>query len=77
MVLPEVVKRLMMMSGAGSSTFTAECGLAATSRLTEVTATTVPAGTSPARRTEPENVSMRQAGMAWPQSNEVPSTQMQ
>jgi hypothetical protein len=34
----------MMMSGSGASTFAAECGRTATSRLTEVTTTTVPAG---------------------------------
>ena len=44
MVLSEVAKRLMMMSGSGASTCTTECGRSATSRLTEVTTTTVPAG---------------------------------
>ena len=44
MVLSEVAQRLMMMSGSGASTCPAECGRAATSRLTEVTTTTVPAG---------------------------------
>ena len=34
----------MMMSGSGASTCAAACGRAATSRLTEVTTTTVPAG---------------------------------
>ena len=37
-------KRLMMMSGSGASSFATGCGRAATSRLTEVTTTTVPAG---------------------------------
>jgi hypothetical protein len=40
----------MMMSGSGASTFAAECGRTATSRLTEVTTTS---GTSPVRRTGP------------------------
>ena len=44
MVLSEVAQRLMMMSGSGASTCPAECGRAATSRLTEVATTTVPAG---------------------------------
>ena len=35
---------LMMMSGSSASTFAAECGRTATSRLTEVATTTVPAG---------------------------------
>lgn len=34
----------MMLSGSGASTFAAECGRTATSRLTEVATTTVPAG---------------------------------
>jgi hypothetical protein len=38
MVLSEVVERLMMMSGSDASTFPAECGQAAASRLTEVVA---------------------------------------
>ena len=52
MVLSEVAKRLMMMSGSGASTCTAGYRRAATSRLTEVTTTTVPAGdiASPADR---------------------------
>ena len=44
MILSEVAQRLMMMSGSGASTCPAECGRAATSRLTEVTTTAVPAG---------------------------------
>jgi hypothetical protein len=44
MVLSEVVERLMMMSGSDASSCAAECGQAAASRLTEVVATTVPAG---------------------------------
>jgi hypothetical protein len=44
MVLSEVARRLMMMSGSGASTCSTECGRSATSRLTEVTTTTVPAG---------------------------------
>jgi hypothetical protein len=42
MVLSEV-KRLMMMSGPGASTCASECGETATSRINEVTTTTVPA----------------------------------
>jgi len=34
----------MMMSGSGASSFATACGRAATSRLIEVTTTTVPAG---------------------------------
>jgi hypothetical protein len=59
MVLSEVAGRLMMMSGSGASTCTAGYGRAAASRLTEVTTTTVPAGTSPARRTGPGTFRMR------------------
>jgi hypothetical protein len=44
MVLSEVARRLMMISGSGASTCAAECGRAATGRLTEVTTTAVPAG---------------------------------
>jgi hypothetical protein len=44
MVLSEVAKRLMMMSGSGASTCPAECGRSAASRLNEVATTTVPAG---------------------------------
>jgi len=44
MVLSEVAKRLMMMSGPGASTCAAECRRTATSRLNEVATTTVPPG---------------------------------
>ena len=44
MVLSEVVKRLMMMSGSDASSYAAECGQATASRFIEVVATTVPAG---------------------------------
>jgi hypothetical protein len=44
MVLSEVARRLMMMSGSDASTCGAECGRAATSRFNEVVTTTVPAG---------------------------------
>jgi len=40
----------MSVFGAGASTYAAECEEFATSRLTEVTVTTVPAGTAPALR---------------------------
>jgi hypothetical protein len=53
MVLSEVVERLMMMSGSDASTCPAACGRAAASRLTEVVATTVPAGHRRLVRTEP------------------------
>lgn len=53
MVLSEVVERLMMMSGSDASTCSAECGQAAASRLTEVVATTVPAGHRRLGRAEP------------------------
>lgn len=77
MVLSEVARRLMMMSGADASTCGAECGQAAASRFNEVVTTTVPSGTSPARRTGPGAVEEGQAAFAWLHSKEVPSTQMQ
>jgi hypothetical protein len=77
MVLSEVARRLMMMSGSGASTCTAGYGRAATSRLTEVTTTTVPAGHRQPGGPGQEPSGCVQAGFAWPQSNEVPSTQMQ
>ena len=77
MVLSEVAMRLMMMSGSGASTCPAECGLAATSRLTEVTTTTVPAGHRQPDGAGQELARYDQADFAWPQSNDVPSTQMQ
>jgi hypothetical protein len=67
----------MMMSGSGASTCTAGYGRAATSRLTEVTTTTVPAGHRQPGGPGQEPSGCVQAGFAWPQSNEVPSTQMQ
>jgi hypothetical protein len=77
MVLSEVAKRLMMMSGAGASTCAAECGRPATSRINEVATTTVPAGHC--RPGEPGQESLRcgHAACALLHSNEVPSTQMQ
>jgi hypothetical protein len=69
--------RLMMMSGSGASTCTPGYGRAVTSRLTEVTATTVPAGHRQPGEPGQEDCRMDQAGCAWPQSNDVPSTQMQ
>ena len=77
MVLSEVARRLMMMSGSGASTCAAEYGRAATSRLTEVATTTVPAGHRQPGGPGQELARCNQAGFAWPQSNEVPSTQMQ
>jgi hypothetical protein len=77
MVLSEVARRLMMMSGSGASTCSTECGRAATSRLTEVTTTTVPAGHRQPGGPGQELARYDQAGFGWPQSNDVPSTQMQ
>ena len=67
----------MMMSGSGASTCGAEYGRAVTSRLTEVTTTTVPAGHRQPGGLDQELMRCDQAGFAWPQSNDVPSTQMQ
>ena len=78
MVLSEVARRLMMMSGSGASTCTAGYGRAATSRLTEVATTTVPAGHRQPRANWARKLAgYDQVGCAWPQSNDVPSTQMQ
>lgn len=66
-----------MMSGSGASTCGAEYGQAVTSRLTEVTTTTVPAGHRQPGGPDQELMRCYQAGFAWPQSNDVPSTQMQ
>ena len=76
-VLSEVASASMMMSGSGASTFAAECGRTATSRLTEVTTTTVPAGHRQSGGPDQELASKYQIGFGWPQSNDVPSTQMQ
>ena len=65
------------MSGSGASTCGAEYGRAVTSRLTEVTTTTVPAGHRQPGGPDQEPIRCDQAGFAWPQSNDVPSTQMQ
>ena len=76
MVLSEVAQRLMMMSGSGASTCAAEYGQAATSRMNEVATTPSQRDiASPADRAR--NLKIGQAAFAWPQSNEVPSTQMQ
>jgi hypothetical protein len=77
MVLSEVAKRLMMMSGSGASTCPAECGRAAASLFNEVTTTTVPAGhRRPLNQARNLRVGV-QAAFIVPHSNEVPSTQMQ
>jgi hypothetical protein len=79
-VLSEVDERLMMMFGAGASSCAAKCGGAAFSRLTEVTTTTVPAGTSPAPPGGPEillSLKDQAVALAWLHSNAVPSTQIQ
>ena len=65
------------MSGSGASTCGAEYGQAVTSRFTEVTTTTVPAGHRQPGGPDQELMRCDQAGFAWPQSNDVPSTQMQ
>jgi len=77
MVLSEVAKRLMMMSGSDASNCGSECGRAAASRLSEVV-------TTPSQRdiagpaNQARNFQVRdQVGFAWPHSKEVPSTQMQ
>jgi len=66
MVLSEVAERLMMMSGSGASTCGAEYGRAVTSRLTEVTTTTVPAGHRQPGGPDQELMRRDQAGFAWP-----------
>jgi len=66
-----------MMSGSGASTCSAECERAATSRLTEVTTTTVPAGHCQPGGPGQELAEYDQAGFAWPQPNDRPLTQMQ
>ena len=76
MVLSEVAQRLMMMSGSGASTSAAEYGQAATSRMNEVATTTVPAGHRQSGGPDQE-LQNRQASFTRPQSNDVPSTQIQ
>lgn len=44
----------MMMSGSGASTFAADCGRTAASRLTEVATNTVPAGHRQSGGPDPE-----------------------
>jgi hypothetical protein len=53
MVLSEVAKRLMMMSGSGASTCTAECGTNRHQPIDRGHHDHRPSGTSPARRTGP------------------------
>jgi hypothetical protein len=77
MVLSEVARRLMMMSGSGASTCPAECGRSAASRLNEVATTTVPAGHRRPSRLGREPLIDDHTSFAFPHSNEVPSTQMQ
>jgi hypothetical protein len=77
MVLSEVVKRLMMMSGSDASSYAAECGQATSSRFIEVVATTVPAGHRQLGGPSQEPSIADQAVFCWPHSNEVPSTQIQ
>ena len=63
MVLSEVAQRLMMMSGSGASTFAAEYGQAATSRMNEVATTPSQRDiASPADRTR--NLRTDQTGFA-------------
>jgi len=77
MVLSEVARRLMMMSGSDASTCGAECGRAAASRFNEVVTTTVPAGHRRPGESSQERSEHHQVAFDWPHSNEVPSTQMQ
>jgi hypothetical protein len=77
MVLSEVAKRLMMMSGSGASTCPAECGRTAASRLNEVATTTVPAGHRRPSRLGRQPLIGDHASFAFPHSKEVPSTQIQ
>jgi hypothetical protein len=77
MVLSEVAQRLMMMSGSDASTSAAEYSQAATSRMNEVATTPSQRDiASPADRTRNFTKS-DQASFAWPQSKDVPSTQIQ
>jgi hypothetical protein len=69
--------RLMLMSGSDASTFAAECGQAAASRLNEVVAITVPAGHRRPVNQVGKAFWWAQAVFVCPHSNEVPSTQMQ
>ena len=76
-VLSEVAQRLMMMSGSDASTSAAEDSQAATSRMNEVATTPSRRDiASPADRTRNFTKS-DQASFAWPQSKDVPSTQIQ
>ena len=76
MVLSEVARRLMMMSGPGASTCATTYGRAAASRINEVATTTVPADIAgPVNRVR--ILARDHAAFALPHSNEVPSTQMQ
>ena len=59
------------------ATCPAECGQAAASRLTEVVATTVPAGHRRLGGPSQEQSIADQTVFCWPHSNEVPSTQIQ
>lgn len=75
MVLSEVAQ-LMMTSGA--STCPAECERAATSRLTEVATTTVPAGhRRPVEKRAGISQDMIRPSLPVPNQNDVPSTQTQ
>lgn len=60
-LLSEVAQRLMMMSGSGASTFAAEYGRAATSRINEV-ASTPSQRTSPVRQPDQELASKHLTG---------------
>lgn len=67
----------MMMSGSAPQRLQRSAGETATSRLTEVTTTTVPAGHRQSGGPDQELASKYQIGFAWLQSNDMPSTQMQ
>jgi hypothetical protein len=76
LVLSEVAKRLMMMSGPGASTCPAECGRTRRQPIERGRHNHRPSGHR--RPGEPGQELLRRghAALAWPHSNEVPSTQM-
>lgn len=77
MVLSEVAQRLMMMSGSDASTSAAEYSQAANQPNERGRHNTVPAGHRQSGRPDQKLYKSDQASFAWPQSNDVPSTQMQ
>jgi hypothetical protein len=77
MVLSEVAKRLVMMSGSGASTCTAECGTNRHQPIDRGHHDYRPSGTSPARRTGPGTNETRLGRLRLAPVDDVPSTQMQ